>query len=251
MPLHHLESSTPHTSNGSTPATNPWALNHCTPENPFPQSTFHDAHNQCLTLRRLEAEADASRRVPCVEGCPLPMVCARLLGHLLRLAPVGNSQGQLQREIASADSDHAKLMRLATLYLQNFICALSGYFCCPFDHSIILTGLSTVKRSGGPTAAPSEHPSRPSFKDARVYYASPATEECKISLSHRSARRTSCPANGSMKLIPRRGRCSAPTRNRRMVGLLFVKEKVRVTEFRSTHSRSDWALGSRVRREPH
>lgn len=32
--------------------------------------------------------------------------------------------------------------------------------------SLFLTGLFTVKRSSGPTPAPSEHPSRPSFEDA-------------------------------------------------------------------------------------
>ena len=83
--------------------------------NPFPQSALHDAYNQCLTL-----EGEASR-VPRVEGCPPPIVCARLLGHLLRMAPAGNPQRQLQREITLTDSDHAEFMRLATLYLQSFI----------------------------------------------------------------------------------------------------------------------------------
>ncbi|KAF8548275.1 hypothetical protein OG21DRAFT_1423357 [Imleria badia] len=131
------------------------------PENPFPPSAFHDAYSQCLIL---EAEARASR-VASVEGCPPPIVCARLLGHLLRLAPAGNPQGQLQREIALAYSDHPTLMRLAATYLQNFI--------------------RTFKRSSGPTPAPSEHPSRPSFEDAREYTMS-MMGECTI--DHRSAR---------------------------------------------------------------
>ncbi|KAN0094628.1 hypothetical protein V8E55_002915 [Tylopilus felleus] len=131
------------------------------PENPFPQSAFHDAYNQCLTL---EAEARALH-VASVEGCPPPIVCARLLGHLFRLAPTGNPQGQLQREITSAHSDHVKLMQLAAVYLQNFI--------------------RTFKRSSGPTPAPSEHPSRPSFEDTREYAMS-MMEECKV--DHCSAR---------------------------------------------------------------
>lgn len=157
------------------------------PENPFPQSAFHDAYNQCLTL---EAEARASR-VASVEGCPPPIVCARLLGHLFRLAPTGNPQGQLQREITSAHSDHVKLMQLAAVYLQNFIRTCKSRLFRPFasDYFIILTGLSTVKRSSGPTPAPSEHPSRPSFEDTREYAMS-MMEECKV--DHRSARTWVC-----------------------------------------------------------
>ena len=82
------------------------------------------------------------------------MVCAHLLGHLFHLAPAGNPQGQLQRVIASAHSDHAKLTQLAVVYLQNFICTCQLRFFHPFDYFIILTDLSTVKHSSGPTPAP-------------------------------------------------------------------------------------------------
>lgn len=98
------------------------------PENPFPPSAFHDAYNQCLIL---EAEASASRAAS-VEGCPPPVICARLLGHLLRLAPAGNPRG-LQREIALAHSDHPTLMLLAAAYLQNFIRTCKSKLFHPFD----------------------------------------------------------------------------------------------------------------------
>ncbi|KAI9567970.1 hypothetical protein HD554DRAFT_2172717 [Boletus coccyginus] len=128
------------------------------PENPFPQSAFHVAYQRCLAL---EAEARALKAPP---HCPPPIVCARILGHLLRLAPAGNGQGQLQREITSA-TDNTVLMQVAGVYLSGFIRAF--------------------KRSSGPTPAPSEHPSRPSFEDAHEY-ATAMMEECQ--LDHRSAR---------------------------------------------------------------
>lgn len=80
------------------------------PANPFPPSAFHAAYNQCLAF---EAEADANR--------VQPIICARILGHLLRLTPAGNPQEQLQPQIAATNSDHANLMQLATFYLKNFI----------------------------------------------------------------------------------------------------------------------------------
>ncbi|KAH0833819.1 hypothetical protein J3R83DRAFT_10982 [Lanmaoa asiatica] len=128
------------------------------PTNPFSPSAFRAAYNQCLTL-----EAEASQVVH-VEGYPPPMVCARLLGHLLRLAPAGHPQGQLQRDIALA-MDHVALMQVATFYLNFFI--------------------RTFKRCSGPTPASSNHPSRPSFEDLRDYSLS-LMEEGK--LDHRTAR---------------------------------------------------------------
>lgn len=149
------------------------------PENPFPQSPLHVAYQRCLAL---EAETPDLKAPP---HCPPPIVCARLLGHLLRLAPAGNGQGQLQREVASA-TDNTVLMHVAGVYLSNFIRGCKPQpFHCLFDQSVLLCGLSTVKRSSGPTPAPSEHPSRPSFEDAREY-AMGMVEECQ--LDHRSAR---------------------------------------------------------------
>lgn len=84
------------------------------PENPFPPSAFRVAYDQCLTL-----EAESSVIKP-VKGYPPPIVCARILGHLLRLAPAGNAQEQLQREITSS-SDHPTLIKLAAFYLNCFI----------------------------------------------------------------------------------------------------------------------------------
>jgi len=99
------------------------------PNNPFQTDKLQAAYNQCLTL-----EAEAPFLEPAKHlGCPPPIVCARLLGHLLRLAPPGNGQVQLQQDITSA-KDHATIMQLATFYLNNFICACkSWFFCCLFD----------------------------------------------------------------------------------------------------------------------
>ncbi|KAI6004742.1 hypothetical protein EDD15DRAFT_2155432 [Pisolithus albus] len=128
------------------------------PPNPFPPSAFHAAYQRCLAL---EAEAPY---VEVLQACPAPIVCARLLGHLLRLAPAGNGQSQLQREIAIA-VDNVELMRLAGNYLNHFIRAF--------------------KRSSGPTPQPSEHPSRPSSEDARQYSLALMNES---TLDHRTAR---------------------------------------------------------------
>ncbi|KAI6018412.1 hypothetical protein EDC04DRAFT_3068534 [Pisolithus marmoratus] len=127
------------------------------PPNPFPGNAFYGAYERCLAL---EAAAPNLRGPP---HCPPPIVCARLLGHLLRLA-TGNGQGQVQREITSAE-DNEGLMTLAGFYLSHFI--------------------HVFKRSSGPTPQPSDHPSRPSFEEARQYALAimqPAT------LDHRTAR---------------------------------------------------------------
>lgn len=112
------------------------------PPNPFPLSAFHVAYERCLAL---ESAAPSLQALP---DCPPPVICARLLGHLLRLSPAGNPRGRVQREIALA-TDGVTLMKLAGHYMSNFIKAF--------------------KRSNGPTPAPSEHPSRPSSLDAREY----------------------------------------------------------------------------------
>lgn len=112
------------------------------PPNPFLKpSELYTAYQRCLALEA--ATSGASR-----PHGPPPIVCARLLGHLLRLAPPGNGQGRVQRKITLA-ADDVKLMELASFYLSHFI--------CPF------------KRGGIPTPAPSEHPSRMSVEDVRQY----------------------------------------------------------------------------------
>ncbi|KAN0092599.1 hypothetical protein V8E55_003383 [Tylopilus felleus] len=113
------------------------------PSQLFAESSFRIAYQRCLAL-----EGAAQAGLKPIPGYPTPLVCARLLGHLLRLAPNSNGRGQLQREITSAEND-AKLMELAKMYFNSFIRAF--------------------KRSSGPTPMPSEHPSRPSFEDARAY----------------------------------------------------------------------------------
>ena len=84
------------------------------PENPFQTGTLHAAYKQCLTL-----EAEASGLEP-INNCPPPIICARLLGHLLRLAPAGDGQRQLQQEISCA-KDHIMLIQVAAAYLKDFI----------------------------------------------------------------------------------------------------------------------------------
>ena len=61
----------------------------------------------------------------------------------------------------------------------GYICRVSSALVSGdiFDHFIIPTGPSTVKRSSGPTPAPSDHPSRPSSYDARE--TETIMEECK------------------------------------------------------------------------
>ncbi|KAG6371357.1 hypothetical protein JVT61DRAFT_9560 [Boletus reticuloceps] len=95
---------------------------------------------------------------------PPPIVCARVLGHLLRLAPTANPQEQLQREISGA-KDNVMLMVLAGIYVRDF--------------------LHVFKRSNGPTPAPSVNPSRPSVKDSHEH-SKLLMEECN--LDHRAAR---------------------------------------------------------------
>ncbi|KAF8548542.1 hypothetical protein OG21DRAFT_750312 [Imleria badia] len=102
------------------------------PNNPFQHGVFQEAYNQRLAL---QAEAEASQ-VAQIEGCPPPIVCARVLGHLLRLAPAGNPRGQVQWDISLAKSHHAQLLQLAVHYVNSFV--------------------YTFKRSSGPTLAPSK-----------------------------------------------------------------------------------------------
>ena len=100
------------------------------PGNPFPQSAFHVAYQRCLAL---EAEAPDLKSP---QHCPPPIVCARLLGHLLRLAP--NGQGQLQREISLATDDTA-LMQVAGAYLSLIrACKSHIFIVCLINQSYFL-----------------------------------------------------------------------------------------------------------------
>lgn len=84
------------------------------PPNPFPPGAFHAAYRRCLAL-----EGEASD-LQTAKTCPAPIVCARLLGHLLRLAPAGNGQTQVQRGIALT-VDNVELMKLAGNYLNLIV----------------------------------------------------------------------------------------------------------------------------------
>ncbi|KIK26314.1 hypothetical protein PISMIDRAFT_272054 [Pisolithus microcarpus 441] len=95
------------------------------PPNPFLKpSELYTAYQRCLALEA--ATSGASR-----PHGPPPIVCARLLGHLLRLAPPGNGQGRVQRKITLA-ADDVKLMELASFYLSHFICPCKPPPTCHF-----------------------------------------------------------------------------------------------------------------------
>ncbi|TFY60732.1 hypothetical protein EVG20_g7319 [Dentipellis fragilis] len=113
------------------------------PTNPFPKSPYHLAYQRCLDLET------AAPNLNYPQDSLSPLVSSRLLGHLLRLAPPGNGQGQVARDIEHAEGDGG-MMRLAQFYANTFIRAFKRYSSNP---------------------APSEHPSRPSFPDAREFYA--------------------------------------------------------------------------------
>ncbi|KAI6040720.1 hypothetical protein EDC04DRAFT_2893730 [Pisolithus marmoratus] len=124
--------------------------------NPFLESELHIAYQRCLTLEAAGSDAP--------QHCPPPILCARLLGHLLRLAPAGNGQRHVQREITVA-ADDIKLMNLARFYLSHFICAF--------------------KRAGRLTPAPSEHLSHTSFEDFQQH---PTVIMALDTVDHRTAR---------------------------------------------------------------
>lgn len=134
------------------------------PPNPFPGNAFYVAYERCLAL---EAAAPDLRAL---HHCPPPIVCARILGYLLHLAPAGNGQGQVQREIVSA-VDNVQLMELAGHYLSRFICT------CKFR---------PIRRSSGPMPEPSEHSSRSSLEDVCQYAKALTVEDGN--LDHHSAR---------------------------------------------------------------
>ncbi|KAI6040723.1 hypothetical protein EDC04DRAFT_1411286 [Pisolithus marmoratus] len=137
------------------------------PLNPFPESKLHTAHQRCLALEA--AASDASQHFLS------PVLCARLLGHLLRLAPIGNGQGHVQHEITLAVDD-VKLMDLARFYLRHFICA------CKSQH---LRCLGLVESSSGRARAPSAPPPSPSLEGTHQY---PMAITAQGALDHRSAR---------------------------------------------------------------
>ncbi|KAG8812000.1 hypothetical protein FRC17_002238, partial [Serendipita sp. 399] len=108
--------------------------------NPFAYSTYRSAYQRCLDLESSLLSLD----VP--GGLPRPQISARVLGHLLRLAPNDNARVQVSQEINSA-TDEDGLMVLAYRYVFNFI--------------------RVFKRVRGPTPPPSRPPSQqdPSEKD--------------------------------------------------------------------------------------
>lgn len=74
-----------------------------------------------------------SSSLPQLSPPPPPIVCARLLGHLLRLAPAGNGRESVQRGITSAVDD-ATLMKLARHYLINILNACKSQPSIPLPY---------------------------------------------------------------------------------------------------------------------
>ncbi|KAA1470712.1 hypothetical protein DENSPDRAFT_774926 [Dentipellis sp. KUC8613] len=135
------------------------------PTDPFPRSAYHRAYQRCIDLET------AAPNLNYPQDSLSTLVSSRLLGHLLRLAPPGNGQGHVARDIEHAKGDDG-MMRLAEFYANTFIRA-------------------SVKRYGG-TTAPSEHASRPSFEDVREFYMD--TQESQ--LDHRTAKRRALRRDG-------------------------------------------------------
>lgn len=131
------------------------------PEKEFPTVLQRSAYQKC---RDLEYRALDNSNSSLLTTKPPALVAARLLGHLLLLVPNAGGQETLAEEIDNA-STNDMLIELAQFYINHFIktCKCVWFTVC---NEFIL---STVKRSSGPTPAPSDHPSRPSFEEERDF----------------------------------------------------------------------------------
>ncbi|KAI0246066.1 hypothetical protein BJV78DRAFT_1135986, partial [Lactifluus subvellereus] len=74
------------------------------------------------------------------------LVCARVLGYLIRHAPTDHGRTNISNEVMDCEDDN-KLVELAQLYINNFI--------------------RCFKSAKGPTPVPSSRPSRPSLNNVR------------------------------------------------------------------------------------
>ncbi|KAF8322435.1 hypothetical protein F5887DRAFT_1142921 [Amanita rubescens] len=110
----------------------------------YPKTT-KDQFNAYARCKSLEERADSVQR----DGLSL-LVCARILGYLLKFAPTTEGCATFAREVNSCCDDSA-LIALADKYTENFV------RCCDQTH-----------QKPHPTPAPSDHPSRPSFDIAKA-----------------------------------------------------------------------------------
>jgi len=103
----------------------------------------------------------------------------RVLGYMLRELPWDDGRSKIASEINSC-TDERSLADLGVFYINHFLRACEYNWC-----RSNLTLLCSVRSSKGPTPAPSEHPSRPSFDDERDMNSDVITEAPQ---DHRTAK---------------------------------------------------------------
>ena len=146
------------------------------PLNPFLSDLSgrpYRAYQKCIDLESLAPTNLALQR-----SSPPGLVAARLLGYLLVHSE--NGRPKLAREIINA-SDDATLVSLARHYIAHFV-KVCMYTAISVDDMLTLL---PVKRASGPTPAPSDHPSRPSFEAERE---SLVSTNDPASLDHRKSK---------------------------------------------------------------
>ena len=95
---------------------------------------------------------------------------ARCLGYLITELPreAGESVANEVNEVVGCNSDFQKMADLAHLYINYLIRLCESYYFAfnnqHHDVNSILINFFLVRQNKGHTPAPSEHPSRPSFK---------------------------------------------------------------------------------------
>jgi hypothetical protein len=126
------------------------------PEKEFPSGVQSSAYQKCRHLESLALNTSNSS----LQTTKLPaLVAARLLGRLLLLVPSAHGRETLAKDIDN--TSHHALIELAQFYINIFIKTCKQVWFTVRKEFILLI----VKRASGPTPAPSEHPSRPSFED--------------------------------------------------------------------------------------
>jgi hypothetical protein len=145
------------------------------PPNPFRDGLLYQALQKCLDLESL-ASTDSYLQ----NSKPSGLVAARLLGYLILHVQNATGRAKVADQVVAA-LDNENLVEVAQFYINHFIKACMS-LCFPL--CIALT-LLTVKRASGPTPAPSDHPSRPSFEEERQIW---MRENEPAKLDHRRAK---------------------------------------------------------------
>lgn len=126
------------------------------PHTPLPPICDFHAYQRCLA-------PEAAR---CFLALSSHLLCA------LAFLAIGCTWPPL---VMAKDTFNLKLMELARFYLSHFTCTCTSKPFC-YLGSLTITGPLTVKQTSGPTPVLSEHPSCPSFEEAR-YYAFATTQQ--------------------------------------------------------------------------